>query len=205
MLKIEPRDLSKSTHKLRKEGIIPAVYFIKNEESESIQFKHSDYLKTLQEGDSVIKLSNDKLAIVKEVQTEPVSGKLLHVSLQGVVKGEKFTQDVKLVLTHDEKCDWAKEGMQLRQVVDSLTVETTPSNLPEVISVDVSGLTADNNLKLKDVKAPEGVEFLGDEEMDLASVAFAKVEVEEEETETVDSEAENPESVEETKEDSQDQ
>ena len=184
MLQVSDRTQGVSNHKLRQQGAVPVVYFHKHEPSVSLEVKLSDLEKVLKSHESVLELSNGKMAVVKEVQRDPVSQKLLHVSFQGVVKGEKFTQAVKVILTHDEKCPWKNDGLQLRQTLDSVTVETTPSKLPDNFTVDVSNLTEGEHLKVKDIQVPEGVEVLDDPEQEVAAVAHVKVAAEPEEETT---------------------
>ena len=178
MLQVAERTQVVSNHQLRLKGVIPAVYFHKHEPSVSIEVKLGDLQKALKSHESVLELSNGKMAIVKEVQTDPVSQKVLHVSFQGVVKGQKFTQPVKVVLTHEDKCGWKSAGLQLRQALDEVTVETTPSKLPEQITADVSSLEEGQHLKVKDLVVPEGVEVLTDPEQEVANVAHVKVSAE---------------------------
>lgn len=181
MLKVENRKKNESCHKLRKNGDIPAVYYHGGEESLNLKFKLNDYIKALKESGSLLELSNGKRAIVKEVQKDPVSAKVLHISLQGVKKGETFVKSVKIKLEHDENCPWVKEGLVLRQIIEDVQVETTPDKLPEVIILDVSNMEKDNNLHLKDLILPEGVNLVDDETKDLANLSFPQQQIIEEE------------------------
>jgi large subunit ribosomal protein L25 len=175
MLEVSPKNQSVSNVALRKSGLIPAVYFHKNEPSVSLMVKLSDFLKLSHSHNPVITLSNGKMAVLKEVQIDPVSSKVLHLSLQGVVSGEKFHKDIPLVFVNAEDSKWQKEGMVLHHPLTILTIETTPENLPEHIEVDVSVLTKDTFLRVKDLKLPAGIKVLGDQDVEVAGVSFPSV------------------------------
>jgi len=189
-LNVEERHVStESNHKLRKSGIVPAVYYYKEEDSSPLKVNNVDMLKVLNSHEPVIELSNGKLAVVKEVQRDPVSHKLLHVSFEGVVKGQKFVSEVNLEVVHDEKTPWKNNGYVVRQLVHSLDVECTPDNLPEKLVLDVSKCSEEDVLTLKDLVLPEGVSVKEDLETNLVVFAHEKqLEVEEEVTEETNSE-----------------
>ena len=59
-----------------------------------------------------------------------------------------------------------------------LKVRALPKNLPEQILIDVSALEVGKSLHVSDIKAPEGVEILGNMKATVVAVAMPKVEVE---------------------------
>lgn len=181
-LEVSPKNQNVSNTALRKSGLIPAVYFHKNEQSVPLMIKMSDLNKLSQSHDPVIALSNGKMAIVKEIQISPVTSKVLHVSLQGVVSGEKFHKDVALVFVNAENAKWKKEGMVLHHPLNVVTIETTPESVPDHIEVDVSTLTADTVLRVKDLVLPKGVKVLDDQYLEVAGVTFPSIKEETPET-----------------------
>lgn len=190
-LKVEERHVStESNYQLRKSGVIPAVYYYKDEDSSPLKVSNVDMLKALKSHEPVIELSNGKLAVVKEVQRDPVSHKLLHVSFEGVVKGQKFVSEVNLEVVHEEKAPWKNNGYVVRQLVQTLEVECTPSNLPEKLTLDVSQCSEDDVLTVRDLVLPEGVSVKEDSEMNLVVFSHEKQLDLEEESESTESEEE---------------
>lgn len=180
-LKVESRQVgAQSNNSLRKTGFLPAVYFHKGEDSVALKVSVQELAKALASHEAVIKLSNHKMAVVKEVQRDPVSNKIIHVSLQGVVAGEKFHKTVPVVCTHEEGCSWEKLGMSLTQSLKEIEIETTPENVPEAIRIDVSDLQKGQVLRVKDIEVPKGVRIVDEEETQIAHVHFPHVEAEEE-------------------------
>lgn len=188
-LDVSSRNVNDSTKKLRKSGVIPAVYYHKGEESIVLSVKASDFHKAIQSHDSVLKLSNNKMAIVKSVDRDPVSHQVLHVNFEGVVAGETFTKVVPVRLVHDEKTPWMAVKMNLNQVLNEIEVETTPDKLPEFIECDVTNLDKDHGLKVKDLPKLDGVTYLDEEDRTVASLVHQKVVVEEPKSEEVPVEA----------------
>jgi large subunit ribosomal protein L25 len=168
-----------STKKLRRDGVIPCVYYHKGEESVKLSVKVDDLKRVLGSKEPVVTFSNGKQSVVKEVQRDPVSRALFHVSFEGVVAGETLHQEVDVVLKSDEKCGWKTEKLTLVQVLKKVTVETTPDKLPDSITVDVSGLTLHNGVKVADLKVVEGVKVTNDPTQEVAHVVVPKAVVEE--------------------------
>lgn len=184
-LKVETRDANaQSNNSLRKVGLVPAVYYHKGEPSEALKISLTELKKAMSSHEAVIQLSNKKMAIVKEIQRDPVSSKIVHVSLQGVVAGEKFHKSVPIVCAHEDDCSWQKQGMILIQTLNHIEIETTPENVPESIVVDVSTLQKGHVLRLKEVVAPKGVRFMESEDTQVAHVTYPHVEEEKAETTT---------------------
>jgi large subunit ribosomal protein L25 len=202
-VKVEVRDPKTEGNKaLRRRGMIPAVYFHHHEDSVSLMLSEKEYHKMVSAHDSVVKLSNGKSAVVKTVDLEPVSGKVLHVNFQGVVKGEVVSKKVPVHLNHSEKPNWMKNDLRLVQVVNEVEVEATAENLPESLEVNVDDMTADQVVTVGDVLATvKKVTSKVDSSTEVAHLAKQKVQVEEVDTESVvDSTTAEAEKVEESKE-----
>lgn len=163
--------------KLRATGRVPAVVYggktkpqnleIKTEELENL-IHHSASENVLVD----LSVGNDgkRLALVQEIQHHPLSGKVLHVDLHEVAADEKVTIMVPVEST-GEPVGVKTGGGVLEHVLFKIKVRALPKNLPEVISVDVSALEIGQSIHLGDIKAPEGVELLGDKHISVLAVA----------------------------------
>jgi large subunit ribosomal protein L25 len=163
--------------KLRATGRVPAVVYggktkpqnleIKTEELENL-IHHSASENVLVD----LSVGNDgkRLALVQEIQHHPLSGKVLHVDLHEVAADEKVTIMVPVEST-GEAVGVKTGGGVLEHVLFKIKVRALPKNLPEVISVDVSALEIGQSIHLGDIKAPEGVELLGDKHISVLAVA----------------------------------
>jgi large subunit ribosomal protein L25 len=140
--------------------------------------------------------------IVKAEQRHPVRDDLVHIDLLEVNLDEKIHAQVAIELEGAEEAPGIKEGGVLEQVTREIEIEALPTDIPERITVDVSGLDIAATLMLAEIDAPAGVTFLADnpEEVTVATVVVP-TEIEEpeeieEETELVGEEGELPEGVE---------
>src|SRR5438445_6276203 len=119
-----------------------------------------------------------RLALVQEVQHHALSGKVLHVDFHEVAENEKVTVMV-AVETVGEAEGVKTAGGVLEHVLFKIRVRGLPKDLPEVISVDVSHLNIGQAIHLGEIKAPEGIEIIGDKHIPVISVAAPRTEEEE--------------------------
>jgi large subunit ribosomal protein L25 len=119
-----------------------------------------------------------RLVLVQEIQHHPLSGAFLHVDLHEVAEDEKVTIMVP-VETLGESAGVKTEGGVLEHVLFKIKVRALPKDLPEVIEVDVSALEIGQSVHLGDIKAPPGVEILGDKGISVISVAAPVTEAQE--------------------------
>ena len=119
-----------------------------------------------------------RLALVQELQHHPLSGKVLHVDFHEVAEDEKVTISVP-VETLGEAEGVKTGGGVLEHVLFKIKARALPKNLPEVLIIDVTQLKLGESIHLGDIKAPEGVELVGDKHLSVVSVALPRTEEEE--------------------------
>ena len=103
---------------------------------------------------------------------------MLHVDFHEVSPTEKVTIMVP-VETVGEAVGVKTGGGVLEHVLFKIKVRALPKDLPEQLLIDVSHLELGKSIHLGDIKAPEGVEILGDKKVSVISVALPKTEAEE--------------------------
>ncbi len=183
-LEITKRDISSSLEKLRADGFIPAVFYGRKEASTPITVNEVSFLKVWKEAgeSSVVSLSDGKEkhdALIHDVSTDPVSGKVVHVDFYIIEKGKKVEVNIPINFTG---VSYAQKdlGGSLVKVMHEIAVEAEASNLPHEIEVDISSLVDfEAKIFVKDIKLPAGVSFVADPEEIVALVSPAKEEVEE--------------------------
>ncbi len=119
-------------------------------------------------------------ARVVDAQRDPVSGRLVHVDFAPVNMTELIEVTVPLHVTGD--APGVEEGGVLQQVAYEIQVESLPADIPQEITLDVSGLGMNENLTLGDLTLPEGVTLLSEPE-DVAVTVTVPTEISEEEME----------------------
>jgi large subunit ribosomal protein L25 len=131
-------------------------------------------LVDLQLGDEPV-----RKALIREVQRSPRDGDLLHVDFYQVNLTEKIESEVPIEIEGVVELV-AKGEADLQRGLHALKVECLPTDLPPVITVDVSGLKEiDDEIRVKDLKVPQGCEFLDEPEDLIVKVAAHREEVEE--------------------------
>ena len=183
-LEAKPRTKKDKLEKIRKEGLLPAVYYGRKEKSTSISLKETEFLKVWKEAgeSSVIKLKaadGEHDALIHDVAVDPVSGKVLHADFYVVEKGKKVK--VRVPLVFEGSAPAVKElGGTLVKVLHDVEIEAEPSALPHEIKLDIGGLiNFESRIFAKDLEMPAGVTLIEDAEEVIALVTEAKEEVEE--------------------------
>lgn len=113
-----------------------------------------------------------QLAIVKNVDIDPVSRRILNVEFQAISADEVVEATTPIRIVDFEASDAAKKHYVILQVMEEVDVKARPSDLPEEIVVDGSKLVElDDRLTLADLQMPANVEIADKELEDTTVVA----------------------------------
>jgi len=165
--------------KLREAGRIPAVIYGRQDKPQNLELDSrtlNDLIHHSASENVLVDLAVEKdarpkrLALVQEVQHHALSGKVLHVDFHEISETEKVTVMVPIEAT-GEAVGVKTGGGVLEHVLFKIKVRSLPKDLPEAIYVDVTSLEIGKSVHLGDIKAPEGVEILGDKKLTAFSVA----------------------------------
>ncbi len=163
-LAAEPRALEgkSALTRLRREGKIPGVVYGKSMEATAIQLDgktFDQYMKRHGASGIVdLQLTGDRApAVIKEVQRDPISGRVLHLDLQRISMQDQITSAVPLALIGDTSAVTTLGGM-IEQPLTELSVNCQADRLPEQITVDISGLLIGHTITVADLVLPDGVE-----------------------------------------------
>jgi large subunit ribosomal protein L25 len=193
LLKAQPRaDTGKeAARKLRSEGRIPAVIYGKDMEARglSLDLQETEYLFHRISVENTIvdlEIEGEKepvQTLIREIQSYPDKPGLIHVDFLRIQKGVAVELEIPVSL-EGVPVGVKESGGVLEQVINELRVKCIPSKIPEVISLDVTGLGVGDSIHVYDVDLGEGVDLLVDPQRTICSVQIPKVvEVAEEELE----------------------
>ena len=112
-------------------------------------------------------------AIVKEMQRHPVRRTVAHIDFVQINLSEEITMHVPVHLVGTAKAVVSAGGL-VDPAVDTIEVRTTPANVPNEISIDISDLTPDSVIRLSDIAMPAGVSAIGDPEMPVVTVLMSR-------------------------------
>lgn len=160
------RDVGKGANRKRRAaGRIPGIIYGSGLPTRVLEFERREleqFVATARRGTIVVRMSvsdggatAQSYAVLKDVQTSPVGGRIVHVDFYEVATGQKFRVEVPVRLRG--KAAGIEVGGILEQIVRSLEVECTPDCVPEQIEIDVTALGIGDAVHLSDLSFPAGV------------------------------------------------
>ena len=191
--------------KLKARGIVPAIVYGGKDKPQPVQVSRRDITVMLSHasGENIlVELEIDgekssRMAMIQEIQHSPVGGDVLHVDFHAVSMDEKIEADVPLEPTG--VANGVKNfGGLLEQSLRTLEVECLPRDLPDKITVDVSGLNIGDSIHVRNIQLPAGV--AAKTHADLTAFSVLAPAVEEEPVAAVAEAAAGPEVIKEKKE-----
>ncbi len=176
-----------SARRLRYAGLVPGVFNLRNGDSRLIKMNRHDFelLMAHHASESLIMDlhidgSSAKKALLKEVQHDPITDKVLHVDFLEISMTKKMTVSIPVNFV-GEPVGVTDEGGVIEHLIRELEVECLPNDLVESIDVDVSELKIGDTLMVENLKVDPSLTILTPADVAVASVAAPHVEVEEEE------------------------
>lgn len=175
-LALKKREVTgKKLKALRAEGMIPSVVYGAGEPiNTSSEYVASEKILLEAGYHSPIDLDIDgkkQLAIVKDVQLDPVTRKIVNVEFQAVSAEKAVEATTPIVIINFEASEASKiYHFAMTQALEEIDVKAKPADLPKELTVDASALKdLDDKIVLADIKLPAGVEF-ADKEMSAEQV-----------------------------------
>jgi large subunit ribosomal protein L25 len=176
-----------ASRRLRRANQIPAILYGKHSEPASLVIAAPEFrrlLKVMGGRAVLVELnqegSSDKtLSYLQEVQRDPLTNNYLHIDFHEVKAGEKIDLQVPVTITGESAGVKNQNGV-LEITTHELHVRCLPKDLPATISVDISALDVGEMIKVSELTAIDGVEFLDDEGQPVVICAEAVEEIVEE-------------------------
>ena len=143
-----------AARKLRVIGKIPAVVYGHGTDPQHLALPGHEVALLLRKANAVLELDiegTSQLALVKDVQKDPVRQIIEHIDLVVIRKGEKVTVDVPV---HVEGESFAGTIANLDATTVSIEAEAT--HIPERITVDIEGAEEGTQIFAKDLVLPTG-------------------------------------------------
>ena len=188
---------SASSRRLRAQGRVPAVVYGHGMDPVAFSIARRDLraaLNTEAGLNALITLQiggDSHLAIARDIQRDAVRHEVSHVDFIVVNRNEAISIDVPIHL-EGEATDVLRESGVVEQVLNALTVNTTPTNIPTGFTIDISGLQLGDTVRVSDIALPSGVttDVDPDEAVVTAQVSRATIEAEALEAEAAEAAAE---------------
>ncbi len=207
VLNAQERGSGKSELKLlRKQKLVPGIFYTSQEQSIPIAFAEVELNKLLAHKPALILLKmpdgNDRECGVRAVQRDPLWGNILHIDFMGITRGQKVTLTVPVRLLGTP--EGVKEGGILEHTLRELEIECMPRHIPSHLEWDVSSMVVGDSMRVEELEY-DNIVILTDPSSSLATVVPPRVEVEPvvEEEEELEEEVEGEEAPEEGEEPSE--
>jgi large subunit ribosomal protein L25 len=164
----------KATRQLRSQELVPGVIYGGAKEinfsASAKAFKPIVYTGEFMQADITVEGAT-YTCILKDLQFDKVSDQLLHLDFLELVGDKKVVATLPLHLTGTPA--GVKAGGKLVVKMKSLKVKALPKDLRESITVDISNLELNGNVRVEDVKA-ENMEILNSPRIPIASIVMTR-------------------------------
>jgi large subunit ribosomal protein L25 len=187
---------------LRRDGNLPAVVYGPGKETVALSVSVYDMeqvikkTKTLQvfvnlavEGQGI------RTAMLKELQRHPVSGNFIHADFYEVAMDRKINVMIPIVTVGQSK--GVELGGMLQFIRHEVEAYCIPSNIPEVIEIDITDLDIGESVHVEDIELEGDVELVHDVNFTILTVLSTRQAEEEEAEEGEEAEGEAEEGAEE--------
>jgi large subunit ribosomal protein L25 len=166
--------------KIKQQGLVPAVIYGATHAPQLLQVNAREFSNLLSRATGehlLVELEitgegkpEKNLALIQEVQHEPLKGSVLHIDFHAVSADEKIHAEIP-VEPFGEASGVKNFGGILEVALHSIEVECLPKDLPEIIRIDVSALGLNDAVHVRDLQLPAGVTVKGDADLTIVRVA----------------------------------
>lgn len=169
-LNIEAREVrGKKVASLRREGLVPGVVYGAGMEALSVQAAEGEVAKVVKAAGrhTPVQLMGKKrrIAMIKDVDRDPVKHTIRHVSFHAVRADELVTAEVPIRLIGEGESEAEKNGLVILQALEQLEVKALPMELPEALEVSIVNLAeAGDRVTVADIVIPDGVEIVDNDD-----------------------------------------
>ncbi|MDY0055638.1 MAG: 50S ribosomal protein L25/general stress protein Ctc [Methyloversatilis sp.] len=156
-----------ASRRLRRADQVPAIIYGGDKPAMPITLDHNEIFHALRKEAfhaSVLTLNVEgtkETVLLRDTQMHAYKPQVLHVDFQRVDATHKLHTKVPFHFINADVAPGVKlQGGIVSHVMNELDVQCLPSQLPEFIEVDLSGLSVGQSIHVSQVKLPAGVEAL---------------------------------------------
>jgi len=159
-----------AARRIRRDNKIPAVIYGHGDDPVHVTLPGHAAMMALKHGGANALLAlevdgKEQLALTKAVQIDPIRRVLEHIDFVAVVRGEKVTVDVPILLIGDA----VSETLVVTENT-TVQVEAEATHIPEAIEVSIEGAEIGTQIHASDLVFPKGTTLLSDPEMLIVNV-----------------------------------
>ncbi len=164
---------NETNNQIRRLGFIPGVLYGKDVATTRIKVDGKSLQGVLTRNGSnaifeVMLEGKVRPVIVKEVQREPVTNRILHIDLHNINREEKIKTTLPINVTGNNNV--IRRGGVLQHQLKELDIVGLSSHIPPYIKVDVSKLSPGQSLRVQDVEIAEELTVLNKPDDIIATI-----------------------------------
>ncbi len=163
-----------AARKLRAAGRIPAVIYGHGSDPVHISLPGHETALIIRKANAVLELDFSgatQLALIKDVQKDPVRQVIEHVDLLLVRSGEKVQVEIPVHLEGE-----SAPGTIATLDAQTLLLDVEATHIPERVLVSIEGLADGTHITAADVTLPDGAKLVSDPELLIVGISNAAAE-----------------------------
>lgn len=179
VIELNKRDcnVSKSAKKCRKRGKVPGILYGKNINNFMFEIGEMDLIDEITANGQfgVVNVNyegEEHKALIKEMQRDPATNKIIHLDLEEVSEGEKVISTVPIHYIGEEYIN--KKGIVLQKEKDSVRVEGNVGSLPKYLNINIGNGTVGDVYKFGDLEIGAEISVVDDLNSVIASVIYER-------------------------------
>ncbi|MBU2891687.1 50S ribosomal protein L25/general stress protein Ctc [Celeribacter halophilus] len=162
----------------RRDGLVPGIVYGDDKEPLPINIKFNELLKRLKAGRFLSTLFNLKVeghddvrVICRGVQRDVVKDLPTHVDFMRLHRNSRINLFIPVEIVGEEAAPGIKKGGVVTHVRTDVELIVTAADIPEKITLDITGGNIGDVYHISDVKLPEGVKPVIDRDFVIANIA----------------------------------
>jgi len=171
-----------AVNQLRRDGKIPGVLYSK--EMEPVNFTVTElsinplvYTTDMHLVDLTVEDGKAVKSILKNVQFDPLTDKIIHIDFQAITVGQAIQVQVPISIVG--QAIGVKSGGMIQQTINKLDIDCLPKHIPQNLEIDITSLDVGDAIRVGDLSY-ENITILNSVDTRIISVAAAREEEEEE-------------------------
>ncbi|PJE35676.1 50S ribosomal protein L25 [Pseudooceanicola lipolyticus] len=162
----------------RRDGMVPGIVFGGDKDPLAINIPFNELLKKLKAGRFKSTLFNmqveghdDVRVICRDVQRDVVKDLPVHVDFMRLRRTTKINLFIAVEVTGEENCPGLRKGGVMTLVRPEVELMVTAGDIPDHVTIDLSGLQIGDTITISDVTLPEGVKPTIDRDFVIANIS----------------------------------
>ena len=162
----------------RRDGMVPGIVFGGDKDPLAINIPFNELLKKLKAGRFKSTLFNmqveghdDVRGICRDVQRDVVKDLPVHVDFMRLRRTTKINLFIAVEVTGEENCPGLRKGGVMTLVRPEVELMVTAGDIPDHVTIDLSGLQIGDTITISDVTLPEGVKPTIDRDFVIANIS----------------------------------